>query len=293
MRFSKMHGAGNDFVVLAPDNPDADWEALARALCDRHFGVGADGLLLALPSSRCDIRMRMFNPDGSEAEMCGNGIRCLAKYAVESGLAQARGDAVTVETLAGDLRCKLSGAGGRVERVRVAMGVPRFAPAEIPVLAEGEGPVRNLVLVAGGCELSLTCVSMGNPHAVFFAEDPIDRIELERLGPLVERHPAFPRRVNFEVVNDVERGRVRARVWERGAGLTLACGTGACAVGVAAHLAGYSDRRTSVELPGGTLEIEWDGAGEVFLTGPAVEVFRGEWLRPVERSAAAMLAGSA
>lgn len=296
MNFSKMHGAGNDFVVLAADGPDSDWEGLARALCDRHFGVGADGLLLALPSNRCDIRMRMFNPDGSEAEMCGNGIRCLAKYAVGSGLAQSRDGAVTVETLAGDLRCELSGSGGRIDRVRVAMGVPRFAPSEIPVLSDlvkGDGPIQRFGIRVGGRDLSLTCLSMGNPHAVHFTEEAVDRFELDTLGPLVEHHPAFPRRVNFEVVNVLERGRVRARVWERGAGLTLACGTGACAVGVAARLAGFSDGRTSVELPGGTLEIEWDGTGEVYLTGPAVEVFRGEWLAPAPNTGDTVLAGRA
>jgi len=288
VKFVKMQGTGNDFVVVEDEAGEDALRDLAVAVCDRHFGVGADGLLVALPSRRADIRMRMFNPDGSEAEMCGNGIRCLAKYAVESGLAKATDHSVVIETLAGDLRCQLSGRPGHIERVRVAMGRPRLRPCDIPVLADGEGPVRDFALSTEHFDGRVTCLSMGNPHAVYFTQTPVDAIPLDVLGPEVEHHSVFPGRVNFEIVNLLARGSVNVRVWERGAGLTLACGTGACAVGVAAQLAGVSDGTTSVRLPGGVLEIEWDGESDVYLTGPAVEVFRGEWLGAPVRAASAV-----
>jgi diaminopimelate epimerase len=278
VNFVKMHGTGNDFVVLQPRDAELDWPSLAVALCDRHFGVGSDGLILALPPSVADLRMRMFNPDGSEAEMCGNGIRCLAKYAVESGLCAPHEGAIDIETQAGTLRCEIDASGDTVRRVRVAMGRPRFRPRDVPVRASGEGPLRDLALQVADQRLAVTCVSMGNPHAVAFLETAVVEFPLGRVGPQVEHHELFPNRVNFEIVNILERGHVRARVWERGAGETLACGTGACAIGVACVLAGASDGRTVVSLPGGDLEIEWDGSGEVYLTGPATEVFRGEWL---------------
>jgi diaminopimelate epimerase len=278
MNFVKMHGTGNDFVVLQVDDGEQDWMSLAIAICDRHFGIGSDGLILARPSRVADLRMQMFNPDGSEAEMCGNGIRCLAKYAVESRLVEPHGGSLDVETLAGTMRCELTGNGGAVDRVRVAMGAPRFRPVDIPVRASGEGPVRDFRVDLGSQTVPVTCVSMGNPHAVHFSNAPVADFALRTLGPLVEHHEAFPKRVNFEVVNCLERGHVRARVWERGAGETLACGTGACAIGVASVLADLSDGRTTVSLPGGDLEIEWDGRGDVFLSGPATEVYRGEWL---------------
>lgn len=281
MQFTKMHGTGNDFVMVDARAADSntDWPALAIAICDRHFGVGGDGLILALPpeTADADLRMRMFNPDGSEAEMCGNGIRCLARFAVERGIAQATDGALLIETLAGLLRCELLGDGSVVERVRVSMGAPRLAPAEIPVLAESSGPVLHLPLLLDGQAYDVTAVSMGNPHAVYFSEQLVAQMPLERIGPLVEHHPAFPRRVNFEVVNVLGRDRLRMRVWERGAGLTLACGTGACAVIVAARLRGLVDDVVDVELPGGVLRLEWDGAGPVFLSGPAVNVFDGEY----------------
>jgi diaminopimelate epimerase len=279
MQFVKMHGTGNDFVLVDARAQSADWPSLAVAMCDRHFGIGSDGLILALPAANADLAMRMFNPDGSESEMCGNGIRCLAKFAVERGLATPRDGALTVDTLAGVLRCEVSGPDGTVERVRVSMGKPRLAPAEIPVLAESSGPVLDLPVSVSGGDFRITAVSMGNPHAVHFTETPVGEIALETVGPRVEHHPAFPRRVNFEVVNVLGRDRLRMRVWERGAGLTLACGTGACAVGVAARLHGLVDDVMDVELPSGTVRIEWDGAGEVYLSGPAETVFEGRWLR--------------
>ena len=278
MQFVKMHGTGNDFVVVDAREQSADWEALARAVCDRHFGVGADGLVLALPTANADLRMRMFNPDGSEAEMCGNGIRCLAKFAVERGIVQPRDRALTVETLAGLLRCEVSGVNGTVQRVRASMGRPRLDPADIPVLAESSGPVLHLPIQIDGGEFDVTCVSMGNPHAVHFTDQPVGEIELELVGPRVEHHPAFPRRVNFEVANVLGRDRLRMRVWERGAGITLACGTGACATAVAARLRGLVGDAVEIELPGGVVRIEWDGQGEVYLSGPAEDVFEGRWL---------------
>ena len=278
MNFVKMHGTGNDFVVLQASDDSQNWPALATAVCDRHFGVGSDGLLLAMPSSRADLKMRMFNPDGSEAEMCGNGIRCLAKFAVESGLATPTQAAVTIETMAGDLRCELTGNDQRVERVRVAMGEPRLQPAEIPVRSYAAGPLLEFPVEIASGSFSVTCVSMGNPHAVHFTETPVSSFPLSLVGPEVEHSEPFPNRVNFEIVNSIGPGHVSARVWERGAGETLACGTGACAIGVAARLAGLSDGRTLVSLPGGDLIIEWDGSGQVYLTGPATEVFRGEWI---------------
>ena len=277
MKFVKMHGTGNDFVLLETRGEERDWPRLAQAMCDRHFGVGADGLILVLPSARADVRMRMFNPDGSEAEMCGNGLRCVVKYAVEGGLARPRAGRIDVETAAGVLAAQTFGDERTVERVRVSMGAPRFAPADIPVLVEADPPIVGLPLEVAGHTLRLTCLSMGNPHAVHFLDSPVAVFPLEEVGPQVERHPLFPQRVNFEVAQVLASDRMEARVWERGAGATLACGSGAAAVMVAAHLHGLVGERVDITLPGGTLAIEWDGRGEVYLSGPAERVFAGEW----------------
>jgi diaminopimelate epimerase len=277
MRFVKMQGTGNDFVLVEAQGDERDWPRLAQAMCDRHFGVGADGLILVLPSSRADVRMRMFNPDGSEAEMCGNGLRCIVKYAVEGGLARPRAGCIDVETLAGVLAAQPYGDERTVERVRVSMGAPRFAPAEIPVLVDAEPPIVDLPLDVAGHALRLTCLSMGNPHAVHFVDGSVADFPLEEVGPLVERHPVFPQRVNFEVAQVLAGDRIEARVWERGAGATLACGSGASATAVAARLSSLVGDAVDITLPGGTLGIEWDGRGEVYLTGPAERVFVGEW----------------
>jgi diaminopimelate epimerase len=277
MNFAKMHGTGNDFVLLEAQGDEQDWPRLAQAMCDRHFGVGADGLILVLPSSRADVRMRMFNPDGSEAEMCGNGLRCIVKYAVEGGLARPRAGRIDVETLAGVLAAQTSGDGRTVERVRVSMGVPRFAPADIPVLVEAQPPIVDLPLEVAGHALRLTCLSIGNPHAVHFLDGPVAAFPLEEVGPLVEHHGLFPQRVNFEVAQVLASDRIEARVWERGAGATLACGSGAAATVVAARLRGLAKEIVDITLPGGTLGVEWDGRGEVYLSGPAERVFAGEW----------------
>jgi diaminopimelate epimerase len=277
MKFVKMHGTGNDFVLLRVQGDGQDWSRLAQAMCDRHYGIGADGLILVLPSSQADVRMRMFNPDGSEAEMCGNGLRCVVKHAVEEGLARPRDGRISVETAVGVLSAQVFGEKGAVERVRVSMGVPRFAPQEIPVLAEGKPPVKDLSLDIEGERLEVTCVSMGNPHAVHFVERPVAEFPLESIGPKVEHHPLFPQRVNFEVVRVFGRERMEARVWERGTGITLACGSGACAALVAAQIHGLVGERVDITLPGGVLTVEWDGAGECYLAGPAEVVFVGEW----------------
>lgn len=279
MQFVKMHGTGNDFVVVDARTLDADWPVLARDMCDRHFGVGSDGLILALPSDRADLRMRMFNPDGSEAEMCGNGIRCLAKFAVEREIAAPTNGALTVETMAGVLRCEVDGVDGAVQWVRASMGPPQLVAAQIPVIAGGVGPVMDLPIRFADDQFLVTCVSMGNPHAVCFTQTPVAEMPLEIVGPRVEHHAAFPRRVNFEVVNVLSRDRLRMRVWERGAGVTLACGTGACASMVAARLHNLVDDVVDIELPGGVVRIEWRGEGDVYLSGPAETVFTGDWLK--------------
>ncbi len=209
--------------------------------------------------------------------MCGNGLRCVVKYAVDEGLARPRGGELSVETSTGVLSAQVFGEKGAVERVRVSMGVPRFAPQEIPVLAEEEPPLKDLPLDIEGQRLAVTCISMGNPHAVHFVERPVAEFPLESIGPKVEHHPLFPQRVNFEVARVLARERMEARVWERGAGATLACGSGACAAMVAARLHGLVGERVDITLPGGMLVVEWDGEGECYLTGPAELVFVGEW----------------
>ena len=283
MKFLKMHGTGNDFVILESPPTDADWPDWARRICDRHFGVGADGLIIAQASRAADLRMRIFNPDGSEAEMCGNGVRCFTKFVLESGRVDRQRSPLKVETSAGVITLWPRWTDGRVTHVRVGMGQPRFAPREIPVSLPGKdvggkGPVRDYPLDVDGHHLALTFVSMGNPHAIHFLDDA-NGFPLLDVGPKVERNALFPRRTNFEIVQKLGEGRLRARVWERGAGATLACGTGACAVMVAAQLKGLVGKEAEIEMPGGPLAVEWDGAGEVFLTGPAEAVFEGE-LRP-------------
>lgn len=273
--FWKMHGTGNDFVVVE-DLPGVDWAALARAVCDRHVGVGGDGLLVVLPSTVADRRMRMFNPDGSEAEMCGNGLRCFVKYVLDRGLVAAAMErdarVLTVETAAGVQRAEAWPATGPVATVRVEMGRPALEPAALGMTLDAPAPVLDLAFTAAG-ERRVTLVSMGNPHAVELIDGDPAAFPVGEVGPLVETHPLFPRRTNAEYVQVVDRAQLRMRVWERGAGETLACGSGACAAFVAARLHGLVDDAATVALPGGTLRIEWDGRGPVFLTGPAAVVF--------------------
>jgi diaminopimelate epimerase len=284
MRFTKMQGTGNDFVVVETADAQADWSRQAIALCDRHYGVGADGLLLLMPSQIADFRMRIFNADGSEANACGNGIRCLVKYFVDRRPSQPKSGSVSVETLVGVRRAEIFPANGTVSRVKISMGEPKFAEEEIPVLLKAGGgqlldirPIVRYSMIVSGRKLELNLVSMGNPHAVYFTRGSVSDFPLLRIGPKVERHPMFPRGVNFEVAHLVSRNQIEARVWEHGVGETLACGSGACAITVAACQHGYVDSKVEIRLPGGTLEVEWDSAGEVFLCGPAETVFTGEW----------------
>jgi len=276
MDFTKLQATGNDFVLIDARRIRRDWPALARAMCERHFGVGADGLLLLLSSRKADLRLRMFNPDGSEAEACGNGLRCFARYASDAGL--VHGHSFTVETMAGTRSVRMRPR----RRIQVAMGVPTFDAAGIPVIVErgsrlDKAPVLDYPMAVGGRRLRVNCISMGNPHAVCFLKAPVAGFPLAEIGPGVEHHRMFPNRVNFEVANVLSRKEIRARVWERGAGETLSCGTGACAIAVASRLKGLTDSPVDIVLPGGRLTIDWDGTGEVLLSGPAEAVFQGEW----------------
>lgn len=273
--FTKVQGLGNDFVLVEAFEgpPPGDLAQLARDICDRHFGVGADGLVLLSSSAVADLQMRIFNADGSEAEMCGNVIRCIGKYAYEHGF--CRRDQISVETLAGIRYIGLHLLEGRVQAVTVDMGIPILEPASIPMLTERHPAV--LVPVLGQDEVyRVTAVSMGNPHAVVFVPD-IRKIDLARQGSFLEKHPIFPRGANVEFVQVIDSGFVKMRVWERGVGETLACGTGACAVGVAAVLNGLTEEQLWVELPGGRLQINWRNQQRVWMTGPAEEVFQGQW----------------
>ena len=275
MRFTKMQGCGNDYVYvdLFREKLTGDVSKLAVAIADRHFGVGGDGLILICPSERADARMRMFNADGSESEMCGNGLRCVAKYVYDHGI--ARKERLTIETGRGILTVDLEVKGGKAQRVRVDMGEQILEAAKIPTTLKGDPPTDAEVVIAGEA-FAFTCVSMGNPHAVAFVDEITDRL-VHQVGPLVEKHEAFPRRVNVEFVRVNSGTDAHMRVWERGSGETLACGTGACAVAVAGVLTGRFDRKVTIHLLGGDLDIEWGADNHVYKTGPAVEVFSGDW----------------
>ena len=289
MRFTKMHGLGNDYVYVncfeeKVDNP----AGLAEMISDRHFGVGGDGLILIVPSQKADVRMRIFNVDGSEAEMCGNGIRCVAKYSYEHKLAKAGGEfsvpgqqafrkSLRIETGNGVLTVGLVIAeNDKVEKVCVNMGQPVVRPKDIPVELAGEKVIEEPIEIAGR-KLSMSCVSMGNPHAVFFCDD-VDGIELEKIGPVIENHRLFPNRVNVHFVCVEKRTKFRMRTWERGSGITMACGTGACAACVVGVVTGRVERVCAGNVPGGELDLNWcEEDNCVYMTGPAVEVFEGTW----------------
>ena len=279
MRFAKYHGAGNDFILVDGRGAERDWPALARAICQRNLGAGADGLIVALPSQTAAARLRLFNADGSEAEMSGNGVRCFARFVVEEGIARPDGDDLHVETAAGPIvvRLRRRPDGGGVGGATVDMGPPRLAPRDIPVAVEAAPPILDLALLVDDAVYSVSCVSMGNPHAVHFVQTPVADFPLREVGPRVEHHPLFPARVNFEVARVLDRGHVESRTWERGVGETQACGTGACAIMVAARLRGLVDDEVEVREPGGVLTLRWPGEGSVFLSGPAEFVYRGEW----------------
>ena len=305
MKFSKLQATGNDFILVDARTTEGEWSKLARAMCDRHFGVGADGLILVQDSTVADSKMRIFNSDGSEAEVCGNGLRCFAKYVIEKGITLTQtsslegirlgeGEAkspcnrdnlsLSVETLSGIKKVRAYMSGNKVNRVEVNMGLPQFQPDQIPVKVKVDipiapGPILDYPLVIDGKKLTLALLSMGNPHAVSFLAQPVADFPLAEIGPKVERHPMFPQRTNFEVARVLSRGKIEARVWERGVGETLACGSGACAIAVAAQLLDYVEPQVDIILKGGTLTVSWDRGGEVLLTGQVEEVFTGEWLK--------------
>ncbi len=284
MKFTKMQGAGNDFVLVDTRDAQRDWSQIALDMCDRHYGIGADGLLLLLPSDVADFQMRIFNADGSESEVCGNGLRCTIKHFTDGRLANPGAQEISVETVVGIRRARIRKVAGKVTEIQTDMGEPRFGERDIPVtLGQGRGNVVDIKSITAysisvdGKELRLSLVSMGNPHAIYFCQDQVTDFPLSRLGPKVEQHDIFPRGVNFEVARVLDRRQIEARVWERGVGETLACGSGACAITVAAQLHGYIESKVDIILPGGILEVEWDGVGGVFLSGPAETVFTGEW----------------
>ncbi len=276
MRFVKMQGAGNDYVYVdcfgnpAPNDPGR----LSRAISDRHFGVGSDGLILICPTDKADARMRMFNADGSEAEMCGNGLRCVGKYLYDHGL--VRKPSLTIETGRGLLALELEINGDKVHQVQVDMGEPLLASEIIPTTLPGSPPI-DAPLALPDQSFRVTCVSMGNPHCVLFVDAVNDDL-VHGIGPKIEGHPVFPRRTNVEFVQVNRPDEVTVRVWERGSGETMACGTGACAVVVAGTLTGKTRRRILAHLRGGNLQLSWsEKDNHVYLTGPAVEVFSGDW----------------
>jgi diaminopimelate epimerase len=275
--FSKMHGAGNDYVYvdgiggMVPE----DAPALAIRISDRHKGIGSDGLVYLLPSTTADVRMRMWNADGSEAEMCGNAVRCIGKLAYERGY--AKGTRVVVETMSGLKTLELNAVEGKVVSARVDMGVPVFEPARIPVLSDSDAmDYLSQTVVVDDRRFELSCVSMGNPHAVIFVDD-VSAYPIGEWGPKLENHLVFPRRANIEFVQVISPDHVKARVWERGSGETQACGTGACAIAVLCATLGRTGRHVVVDLPGGSLTIDWDTDGKVYLTGPSEHVFDGSF----------------
>ena len=276
MKFTKMQGIGNDYVYVnclqeTIENPSE----LAKKISDRHYGVGSDGLIMINPSDKADFEMEMYNADGSRGEMCGNGIRCVAKYVYDYGLTDKT--SISVETLAGIKYLDLTVEDGKVVLVKVDMGKPMLRPEEVPVVSEKEEVIDEPITVDGQ-EYRMTCVSMGNPHAVVFIDQDVKEFPLETVGVKFENHERFPKRVNTEFVNVLDRHTAQMRVWERGSGETLACGTGACGVAVACALNGLTEDEVTVKLLGGDLQIKWDREkNTVYMTGPAEVVFDGEW----------------
>ncbi len=274
LSFTKWQGCGNDFVLVDARTTGLpnDAAALSERVCNRHYGVGADGLIFVLPSDKADFRMRIFNTDGSEAEMCGNGIRCFARLVYDAGMTEK--DCFTVETGAGILKPRIIKEGNKVTGIEVDMGEPVLEAKQIPVEGFGERRVVAEDIEVLGKKYKATCVSMGNPHCVVFVGD-VNDVEMDRVGPAFERHTWFPRRTNTEFVVIRDRTHLRMRVWERGAAVTLACGTGACASLVASVLNGRADRKAEVELDGGRLMIEWKEDNHIYMTGPAEKIFSG------------------
>ncbi len=275
MKFTKMHGIGNDYVYInCLEEEIEDPARLAPIISDRHFGVGSDGLILILPSSVADCKMRIFNADGSEAQMCGNGVRCVAKYVYDHKITQK--NPLTVETLSGTKTIQLFTENGKVSQARVTMGKPRLMRSEIPMLGKETQVVDEILTIDKEVSFRITCVSMGNPHCVIFV-DNFDKISIQKYGQEIERHQVFPERINVHFVQVHNPKEVTMKTWERGSGITMACGTGASAVCVAGVLNKKTERKILAHLPGGALELEWAEDGNVYMTGPATEVFTGEW----------------
>ena len=274
IKFTKMHGLGNDYVYIDAINQKIENESsLAKFVSNRHFGIGSDGLILICKSDSADFKMRMFNSDGSEAEMCGNGIRCVGKFVYDKGLTDKT--IVKIETLAGIKTLVLNTKDGKVETARVDMGEPILEAEKIPVISK-EQPVKNLELEAENKKFKFTCVSMGNPHAITIVENTKE-FDVEKYGKILEVDKAFPKKANIEFAQIIDKENIKMRVWERGAGETLACGTGACATAVACNFNGLTGRKVNIDLLGGTLNIEWNEKdNHVYMTGPAVTVFDGE-----------------
>ena len=274
MKFTKMQGIGNDYVYVNCFEEDIkNPSELSIAISDRHFGIGSDGLIMILPSPAADARMRIFNADGSEAQMCGNGIRCVAKYLYEYGIKKS--DRMTIETAAGLKTIELTVVNEDVTQIKVEMGTPELLRNEIPMLGENK-QVVNEPLQVNDSVLYVTCVSMGNPHCITFVDD-VDSIVLDVTGKAIENHELFPERINAHFVQQISANKVKMRTWERGSGETLACGTGAVATGVACVLNNLTERIISTQLPGGELMVEWTGDNKTYMTGPAEIVFTGQW----------------
>jgi len=273
-----MHGAGNDYIYVdATNSVERNWSSISVAMSDRHKGIGADGLILAMLSKKSDIKMVMFNADGSEGKMCGNGIRCLVSFAMEQGIIPKDQTQVEVETLSGTRLVHPIWENGIFTKARVGMGKPVLSANEIPINIQGVNQVMDHPIEVQDHDFSINCVSMGNPHAVAFLQTPVSQIPLEQIGPIVQNQHIFPEGINFEIVNVINKHKLEARVWERGSGETMACGTGACAISVISQLKGFSGERVEISLPGGKLNVDWDGVHEVVLEGPIKTVFDGEW----------------
>ena len=280
MKFTKMHGAGNDYVYVNGFSYTRDnWSDISKRVSDRHTGIGSDGLIIALPSSVADLKMSMFNADGSEGEMCGNGLRCLVGFAMLEGLITKGNSIKKVETNSGILAVEPIFIGDTMTEAIVDMGEPVFEPSLIPVQINTTTiPVLSHKMELGGMSTELGFVSMGNPHAVLFIDDPVDNFPLESLGPIVENLPCFPEQINFEIANIIASDQIRMRVWERGSGLTMACGTGACAVAVIAQLKGLVGNEVKLEMPGGRINVKWNKNDSVMMRGPIETTFHGEWI---------------
>lgn len=276
MQFTKWHGLGNDFVIInGLSEHIADYHKQAVAVCDRNFGIGADGLVVMLPSDIADFKMRIFNSDGSEADMCGNATRCVARYLYETGLTDKT--VITLDTLAGIITPELIFENGQLSTVKVNMGEPKLTRGETPMVGIAGEQAVNIPIEVAGQTYYITALSMGNPHCVIFVDD-VSKVDLSDIGPKIENHSSFPKKVNVEFIQVLDRETLKMRVWERGAGITKACGTGASAALVAAVLNGHTDRHATVKLDGGDLFILWDKNNHIYKSGPAVEVFRGTYL---------------